>query len=169
MAVPPPRDELAKACRTAQVIGWQLLGSLVVYAIVLNLFQHARAPFSGYVPGLSHNLLRAIFVALALVNLGLAGFIQRSILERSILEKPASSVPALLTSAAVVALALCEAIAICGVVLFFLTGRASDYYLFAALSAVGFVRYFPRRERWEEQARAIAQRAAGLAIGPPGA
>ncbi len=146
------------------MLGWQLLGSLVLYAIVLNLFQQARAPFSGYAPGLPHNLLRAIFAVLALAGLGLARFLQRSILER-----PASPVSALLTTAALVALALCEAIAIYGFVLFLLTGRASDYYLFAALSAVGFALYFPRREAWQEQARAIAQRAAGRAIGPPGA
>jgi len=39
-------------------------------------------------------------------------------------------------------------------VLFLIAGRASDYYVFAALSLVGFALYFPRREVWEERARA---------------
>jgi hypothetical protein len=164
VAVPASRDELAKTCRTAQVLGAQLVGCLVLYAIVLHLIQQTRAPFSGYAPGLPHNLFRAIFAGLALAGVGLARFLQRSILERA-----AAPVSALLTTAALVALALCEAIAIYGFVLFLLTGRASDYYLFAALSAVGFALYFPRREAWEEQAREITHRAAGHAIRPPGA
>jgi len=162
VAVPPPRDELAKACRTAQVIGAQLVGCLVIYAFVLNLLQQTRAPFSGYAPGLPHDLLRVICAVLALAGLGLARFLQQSILERA----AATPVPALNT-AAIVALSLCEVVAIYGFVLFLLTGRASDYYLFAALSAIGFALYFPRREAWDEQAREITHRASGRATGPP--
>jgi F0F1-type ATP synthase membrane subunit c/vacuolar-type H+-ATPase subunit K len=135
----------------------------VIYAFILTLIQQTHAPFSGYAPGLPHNLLRGIFAVLALAGFGFARFLQRSILEKTAAPAPG------LTTAAVVALALCEAVALYGFVLFLLTGRASDYYLFAAVSVVGFARYFPRREVWEEQARAIARRATGPAIRPPGA
>ena len=50
--------------------------------------------------------------------------------------------------------------------LFLLAGRAIDYYVFAAIALMGFIYYFPRREAWEEQARAVARDAAGRGITP---
>lgn len=52
-----------------------------------------------------------------------------------------------LLSAAIVGLALCEAIALDG---FGLAGRPTDYYVFAALALLGFALYFPRRQVWQE-------------------
>jgi F0F1-type ATP synthase membrane subunit c/vacuolar-type H+-ATPase subunit K len=146
----PPRDELAKACRTAQVIGVAMLVSLGLYALVANLIQQAHAPFAGFTPGAPHDLLRWIFVALALAGLGLTRVVQRAVFANQALP-----VLGRLTSAAVVALAQCEAIAVYGLVLFLLAGRVRDYYMFAALALVGFALYFPRREAWAEQARAM--------------
>ena len=60
-------------------------------------------------------------------------------------------VPRLLT-ASIVALAMCEAIAIYGLVLFLLGGRRADFYGFAAFALVGFAVYFPRRSQWEGRA-----------------
>jgi hypothetical protein len=86
-------------------------------------------------------------VALALAGLGLTRVVQRAVFANQALP--------VLTSAAVVALAQCEAIAVYGLVLFLLAGRVRDYYMFAALALVGFALYFPRREAWAEQARAM--------------
>ena len=152
MAAAPPRDALAKACRTAQVIGAQFILSLGIYAFVIDQIQRTRAPFAGFVPGAPRDLLRWIFLALALAGLWLA-----RVMQRSILANPATPLVGRLSSAAIVALALCEAIAIYGVVLFLLSGRVSDYYLFAALALVGFGIYFPRREAWQERARAMTR------------
>jgi hypothetical protein len=163
MAVPPPRDELAKACRTAQMIGGALLVSLGLYVVVIDQIRRTRAPFGGFAPAVPHDLLRWIFAALALANLGLARALQRSILANAALPPVGR-----LLNAAIAALALCEAIAIYGFVLFILAGRPSDYYVFAAVAVVGFVLYFPRREAWEERARAMAGNAAGREITPPG-
>jgi hypothetical protein len=164
MAARPPRDELAKACRTAQMIGGAMLVSLGIYAFVANLIQQTHAPFAGFAPGAPHGLLRGVFAALALAGLGITRVVQRSILANAAL-------PLLgrLSTAAIVALAQCEAIAVYGFVLFMLAGRPSDYYIFAALALVGFVLYFPRREAWEEQARAMTRDAAARGITPPGA
>jgi F0F1-type ATP synthase membrane subunit c/vacuolar-type H+-ATPase subunit K len=164
VAVPPPRDELAKACRTAQVIGGAMLVSLGIYAVVITLIQQTRAPFAGFAPGVPHGLLRWIFAALAVAGLGLSRVVQRSILGNAAL-------PLLgrLTNAAIVGLALCEAIAVYGFVLFMLAGRPIDYYGFAALALVGFLLYFPRRGLWEEQARTMPSDAAGRGITRPGA
>ena len=89
-------------------------------------------------------------MALALAGLGLTRVVQRAVFANQALP-----VLGRLTSAAVVALAQCEAIAVYGLVLFLLAGRVRDYYMFAALALVGFALYFPRREAWAEQARAM--------------
>jgi len=163
VAVPQPGEELAKACRTAQVIGVTMLVSLGLYAFIANVIQKIREPFAGFAPGAPHDLVRWIFVALALAGLGLVRVVQRPILANA-----AIPLPNRLTAAAIVGFALCEAIAVYGFVLFLLAGHASDYYLFAAIALVGFALYFPRRESWEEQARALTRDAAGSGIRPPG-
>lgn len=163
VAVPQPRDELPKACRTAQMIGVAMLVSLGLYALVATLIQKTREPFAGFAPGAPHDLLRWIFVALALAGLGLVRVIQRPILANA-----AIPLPNRLTTATIVALAQCEAVAVYGLVLFLLAGHASDYYLFAAVALVGFALYFPRRESWEQQARELTRDAAGRGIRPPG-
>jgi len=104
-----------------------------------------------------------ILAAFTLAGLGVARGLQPAILANAALPPLAR-----LHSAAVVALALGEAVAIYGLVLVVLAGRPSDYYIFAALALVGFVLYFPRREAWEERARAMARDAAGRETAPPG-
>jgi F0F1-type ATP synthase membrane subunit c/vacuolar-type H+-ATPase subunit K len=162
VATSPLRDELAKACRAAQVVGAALLISLGMYAFAIDQIQRTRAPFTGFAPGVPHGLLRAILAACALAGLGLARVLQRLILANAALPPLAR-----LNSAAIVALALCEATAIYGFTLFMLAGRPSDYYLFAALALVGFLFYFPRREAWEERAREMARDTTGPQSTPP--
>jgi dolichol kinase len=163
MAVPPPRDELAQACRTAQIIGGAMIVSLGVCAFVVNQIHRTHAPFGGFVPGVPHDLLRWIVAAIALATLGLVRFLQRTILANAALPLVRR-----LQSATVVALGLCESVAIYGLVLFMVAGRASDFYVFAALALVGFVPYFPRLQAWEERARAMARDPAGRGITPRG-
>ena len=145
------------------MIGGALLVSLGGYAFVVDQIQRTHAPFAGFAPGVPHDLLRVILAAFALAGLGVARVLQRLILANAALPPLAR-----LHSAAVVALALCESVAIYGLVLFMLAGRPSDYYIFAALALVGFILYFPRREAWEGRARAMARDAAGRGLTPPG-
>ena len=100
--------------------------------------EQTHAPFAGFAPGVPHGLLRWIFAALAVTGLGLTRVVQRSI-------RGNAALPLLgrLTNAAIVGLALCEAIAVYGFVLFMLAGRPIDYYGFAALALVGFLPVFP--------------------------
>jgi len=145
------------------MIGGALLVSLGLYAIVVNQIQRVNAPFTGFAPGVPHDLLRWILAAVALATLGMVRVLQRLILANAALPPVRR-----LQNAAVVGLALCESVAIYGFVLFLVAGRASDFYVFAALAMVGFVLYFPRLEVWEERARAVARDAAGRRITPPG-
>ncbi len=163
MAVAPPRDQIARTCRTAQAFGVAMLVGLGIYAFLIDRIQRTHAPFTGFAPDAPRDLLRSIFAVLALANLGLVRVIQRSILANGAL-----GLVGRLQTSAIVALALCEAVALYGLVLFMLSGRAIDYYIFAALALVGFVLYFPRQEAWQELAGTTARDdAAKRALTPP--
>ncbi len=140
-----------------------LLVSLGIYAVLIDQIQRTHAPFNGFVPGAPRDLLLSIFAALALANLGIVRVIQRSILAKAALPMVGR-----LQTAAIVAMAFCEAVAIYGVVLFMLGGRAIDYYIFAVLALVGFAAYFPRQQTWQELAGTRAPGdAAKRALTPP--
>jgi hypothetical protein len=64
-----------------------------------------------------------------------------------------------LRTGAITAASLAEAPAVLGLVLFLLAGRRQDFYLLAGWSLLLHLFHFPRRERWEEAARAAARRA----------
>jgi len=127
----------------------------VMYAVVVEMIRTQMAPFTGFVPTAPLGLLRPALAVMAVVGLAVA-----KILRSSILGRPAAiaSVPGVspfvqrLLPASIVTLALCEAIAIYGVVLFLLGGRRSDFYGFAAGALLAFAFYFPRRSQWEEWA-----------------
>ena len=145
MAVRPPPDALGRAYRTAQAVGGAMVLSLAVLAVVIAQIRRANAPFAGFAPGVPLDVLRWIFAALALADLWLVRFMRTKILANAALP-PVQR----LLSAAIVGLALCEAVALYGFVLFVLAGRPTDYYVFAALALLGFALYFPRRQAWED-------------------
>jgi len=53
-------------------------------------------------------------------------------------------------TAAVITYAFCESIAVLGLVLYFLGGSSTDFYVFMVISLFFFSVYFPKYERWEE-------------------
>ncbi len=55
-----------------------------------------------------------------------------------------------LFSATIITYALCESVAIFGLVLFLTGGETFDFYLFIALSLTFFAVHFPRYGQWEE-------------------
>ena len=138
-------DELARACRHAQLIGAMLVLSLVTYAFVAETIRTQQAPFIGFVPAAPIGAFRVVLAGMAAVNLLVARIIPRNIRAR----RAAGPAAQRLLTASVVALAMCEAIAIYGFVLFLLGGRRTDFYAFAALSLLGFAWHFPRLSQWE--------------------
>jgi len=66
--------------------------------------------------------------------------------------QPSGKLPEIgvLTTAAVVTFALCEAPAVFGLVLFLLGRNTSDFYLFLLISLFYFAVYFPKFSTWEE-------------------
>ena len=59
-----------------------------------------------------------------------------------------------LAQAAVITFALCEAVALFGLVLFLLAGNAMDFYVFMVISLGFFYLFFPKYAQWEQRLNA---------------
>ena len=146
------------ACRRAQLIGVALVVSIVVYVFVLHVIAARQAPFIGFAPSLDLRLLRVVFALVALVDLAMLRFVTSSVLEAARSATTAvggASVAARLLTLSIARLAICEAIAVLGVVLFLLGGRWADFTGFAVASLAALAFNFPRRSQWEDWVRQL--------------
>jgi len=137
----------------ANFIGLALIGSVFLYAAVVEVLKRVLAPFAGVaaLTPAQAQMLKYVLVALAIANFFLIKFIQK-ILGASSVEQ--------LAQAAIVTFALCEAVALFGLVLFLLAGNAMDFYTFMFLSLFYFWFFFPKIKDWEAQLGLGTQEAA---------
>jgi len=143
--------DVRDGCRRAQLIGAALVSSVAVYAYVLRLVAAQHAPFIGFVPSIDLRLLRVGFALLAVADLAMLRFVTPRMLTVAQAARGAAVTPVLL-SLSIVRLAICEAVAVLGVVLFLLGGRWADFTGFACASLAAFAFNFPRLSQWEDWA-----------------
>jgi hypothetical protein len=123
-------------------IGLALIGSVFLYAAVVEVLKRVLAPFPGFV-ALSPpqaQMMKYLFIALALPNFFLIKFFQRILGSNSVAQ---------LVQGAIVSFALSEAVAIFGLMLFLINGNAMDFYTFMFLSLFYFWFFFPKIKDWE--------------------
>jgi F0F1-type ATP synthase membrane subunit c/vacuolar-type H+-ATPase subunit K len=145
-------EELKNAYRRTAIIGIAMIATLAIYILVVVLIQATRESFESPADA---SLVRNIFLFISLVTIFLIQiFRSRMFRTPSVAgagEKPSEKdLVQKLVSASVVIFALAESIAIFGLVLFFLTNRATDFYMFLAISLISFTLFFPRYLQWEE-------------------
>jgi len=128
-------------------IGLAMIAAVFVYAGVVELIKWQLAPFAGFakLDPRTAGLLKYGFLALAAAQFGIIKVVQKILPTRS-----ADN----LTQAAVIIFALCEAVAVLGLVLFLLAGNALDFYVFMVISFGFFYLFFPKYEQWEEVVKA---------------
>lgn len=158
---PFAEDSLRKGHRLAVYMCCAMIASVFIYAGVAEMVAAQNAPFHGYapVPAAVYGKLRLILLIIALVDFALIPYIRSRALtsRRRSRAAYASSLPESVQrflAASIVSFALCESIAIYGLVLFLMNGRRPELYLFIAISLAAFVLHFPRFERWREWAEA---------------
>jgi hypothetical protein len=124
-------------------MGLAMIASVFVYAGVVELIKWQWAPFAGFgkLPSANTELLSYIFLAIAAGQFGAIKAVPRIVLARSVDNLP---------QAAVISLALCESVALLGLVLFLLTGRSGDFYIFMLISLGFFYWFYPRYDQWEK-------------------
>jgi hypothetical protein len=128
-------------------IGLAMIASVFVYAGVVELLKWQLAPFAGFAkldPG-TVALLKYAFLALAAAQFGVIKAVQKIL--------PASSVEKL-SLTAIITFALCESVAVLGLVLFVLAGNSLDFYIFMVISLGFFTLFFPKYDQWEQRLRA---------------
>jgi F0F1-type ATP synthase membrane subunit c/vacuolar-type H+-ATPase subunit K len=124
-------------------IGLAMIASVFVYCAVVEIIKRYLAPFTGFfkVPPQTADFIRYGLFFLTAADYGLIRILQRRY----------STPPNLnLPTGAVISFALSEAVALYGLVLFFMTGNSLDFYIFMALSLFFFYIFFPRYDRWEK-------------------
>lgn len=124
------------------LIGLAMIASVFVYAGVVELLKWQLAPFAGFakLDPRTVNLLKYAFLALAAAQFGIIKVVQKIM--------PAKSVDNL-PQAAVITFALCEAVAVLGLVIFLLAGNSLDFYIFMMISLGFFYLFFPKYAQWE--------------------
>jgi hypothetical protein len=107
---------------------------------VVELLKWQLAPFGGFAQLDPRTLgfLKYAFLAIAATQFGIIKLVQKIL--------PAKSVDNL-PQAAIVTFALCEAVAILGLVLFLLGGNFLDFYVFMLISLGFFYLFFPKYDQ----------------------
>ena len=151
-------DRLRAAYRVSVIIGLAMMASLLVYTVIVGVFEKGGRPsgteaFSGS----ELEIVKFCLMGVSVIIFFLIRFLSARIL--AVEEGPggrsrptSGALPDIqrLTTASVVTYALCEAPAILGLVLFFLGGQASDFHLFLLVSLFFFAVHFPRFSNWED-------------------
>ena len=143
-------DELARGCRQVQRISGVLVFAIAMFAYIAEMIRTQQAPFIGFAPTAPLGLLRFVLAVMAVLDLVVVNIVRPKIIAgRAAATGQVAPLAQRLLNASIVALGMCESIAIYGFVLFLLGGQRADFYGFAAFALLGFAIYFPRRSQWE--------------------
>jgi hypothetical protein len=142
-------DDLRKTYHKAIMVNAAVIGTLILYAAVIEVLRGQTAPFQGLSEGSNVNLIRYALYGIAIINI----FIIR-ILRRGLLRKPSSDEPKLfrtiLLRASIITAVFCEIPALLGFCLFLMLGSVRDYYQLAGVSFIMVFLHFPRYGSWED-------------------
>lgn len=138
-----PLTPLKARYLVANFVGLAMIASVFVYAGVVEVIKRVFDPFAGF-----GHLTPDFREGLRNILLGAAGIIYFVIMigQRRLVGKNRQLLPA----ATFLAFALSELVAVFGLMLFLLTGKSIDFYIFFAISLLYFWVYFPKYSTWEE-------------------
>lgn len=148
-------QEMDRGLMTMKIIWYAMLMSLAVYLLVgLMVVPNMPSTFTGD----TFATLRMALYIIGFATLIAARYIKKLILGRegrSIdpTQNQPSSLMAKYSSAVIASLAMCESVAIYGLVLFFLGGNRTDLYVLLGISAAAMFYYRPRKEELDGLSR----------------
>jgi hypothetical protein len=128
-------------------IGLAMIAAVFVYAGVVEVIKWQLAPFAGFA---KLDPSTAAFIKYAFLALAAAQYIAIKAVQKIL---AAGSVEKL-SLTAIITFALCESVAVLGLVLFLLAGQGMDFYIFMVISLGFFYLFFPKYEQWEQRIRA---------------
>jgi F0F1-type ATP synthase membrane subunit c/vacuolar-type H+-ATPase subunit K len=136
-----PRKTLQQQFKTINYIGLAMMASVFLLALLVICIDRGYLPYKAQ-PGANRGIftiLKYILLALAILQYFVIRFFQKFSLKS----------PAYLPPAALLTFALCEAVSIYGLVVFFLTGDAVDFFIFMVISLLYFYLFYPKYADWE--------------------
>lgn len=147
-----PDEQYHPGRRQAVVIGLAMIAGVFICAAIVEFLARTKAPFTGYAPlhWNTFSILRLALLGAALLHFALIPFLRRRILSASVRCGTASSNSGRLLSSCIISYALCDAIAVYGLVLFLINGAKAEFYVFSSLALLAFLINFPRMEKWED-------------------
>src|SRR5260370_4547414 len=121
----------------AAMIYGAMMGSVLLYAVAVEVVNLSQAPFSGFAGTPLDPMVRYALWGVALVQVMLILVVRRSLLAKSPGPAPGASI-------AIVTAALAEIPAVLGLVLFMVSGLRADFYALLTLSLLLLATWFPR-------------------------
>jgi F0F1-type ATP synthase membrane subunit c/vacuolar-type H+-ATPase subunit K len=137
-----PSRTLQQQFKTTNYIGLAMMASVFLYAVLVMGIDKGYLPYK-----VSHQIdssildkVKYILLAISILHYIIIRFFQKFSL------KSAAYLPA----ASILTFALCEVIAIYGLVLFLLSGISMDFYIFMLISLFYFYIFYPKYTDWEK-------------------
>jgi F0F1-type ATP synthase membrane subunit c/vacuolar-type H+-ATPase subunit K len=138
-------EELKRVYRLATIIGIAMISCLLIYAFIVE-FIKVNVNININLPSSMVDLLRYLFFGIAIGEFLLIKFLR----SRMVSGAPSPAKIQKLLSMTIFTYALCESVAIYGLILFLIGGKRFDFYSLMILSLIFFAIYFPRYAQWEE-------------------
>jgi F0F1-type ATP synthase membrane subunit c/vacuolar-type H+-ATPase subunit K len=137
-----PQGTLQQQFKTTNYIGLAMMAAVFLYAIIVFCIDKGFIPSKAQ-PGNNS----ATFTTIKYLLLGLSVLHYFAI---KFFQKFSLKSPSYLPPAAIITFALCEAVSIYGLVLFFFTGNANDFFIFMVISLLYFYLFYPKYAHWEK-------------------
>lgn len=138
-------DNFKKVCATAQIICASVVASTLVLAVVVEIVKRA-GQVGSMLPPETASMVRMVFYVIVFGEL-----MALQVLRKILLSRPQGRPVSLdkLQTSSIVTSALCESIAIFGLVMYFIGGFYLDFYIFLAAAIALQLFYFPRQDSWK--------------------
>jgi F0F1-type ATP synthase membrane subunit c/vacuolar-type H+-ATPase subunit K len=136
-----PQATLQQQFKTTNYIGLLMMAAVFLYALVVVAIDQGYIPFKPQpvIDPATVTMLKYIFLGLALGHYFLIRYFQ----------KFSQRAPNYLPPGAIIIYALCEAVALYGLVLFLLSGNATNFFVFMVISLLYFYLFYPKYADWE--------------------
>jgi len=144
-------SDLRKAYQVASLINISVVGSLIIYVVLVEIIRRQFEHFISFVDPSEFTKLRYILYGIAVFNVFIIRIFRGLLLRKS----PSDDSKALrvkLLRSSILTSALCEVPAIFGLVLFFIAGSVRDFYYLSFVSLILVFLTFPRFRNWERWA-----------------
>jgi hypothetical protein len=157
------KENPRRAYKFSILLGIILIINLVLYTIIVELIKFYIEPFNGFYPETDVVMLRYLLIGVSIVELFLIPFLRRFMIKQQFKhDRGIKDINRTLVLASLLTYALCEGIALYGLILFLYAGISLDFYLFLILCLIFLGIFFPRYSEWVVWIKQVEERVAEI-------